>query len=133
MNHKTKTDFSISGHLAFNPEENCNYVVVKGSNRKIESSHNIPSTSSTKFERNKKKQKSHENTFETETLNNVTKEIETKRSNLRPVISPITNETIPRDHDYFRSPNKIVKLRSIKENPLRVKLQKNQVHVLQRY
>ena len=123
MNHKTKTDFSISGNIAFNPEENYNYVVVKGLHRKIESSNNIPSTSTTKFERNKNKKQSYENTFESEKQTNDTKDLETKRSNLRPVISPITNETIPRDHDYFMSPNKIVKLRSIKENPQRVKLQ----------
>ena len=123
MNHKTKTDFSISGHLAFNPEENCNYVVVNGLNRKFNSSYNAPSTSSTKFERNKKKQKSYENTFESEKLNHITKDIETKRSNLKPVISPITNETVPRDHDYFRSSNTLVKLRSIKDIPQRVKLQ----------
>ena len=123
MNHKIKTDFSISGHLAFNPEENCNYVVVNDLDRKFNSSYNAPSTSSPKFEPNKKKQKSYENTFESEKLNHITKDIETKRSNLRPVISPITNETVPRDHDYFRSPNKLVKLRSIKDSPQRVKLQ----------
>ena len=132
MNHKTKTDFSISGNIAFNPEENYNYVVVKGLHRKIESSDNIPSISTTKFARNKNKKQSYENIFEPEKQSNYTKNLETKRSNLRPVISPITNEKIPREHDYFKSPNKLVKLRSIKDSPQRVKLQrtKSQIYSL---
>ena len=117
MSNNVKNDFSISGHLAFNPEENCNYVVVKDSRGNIKSSFDKPKVSVSKRRDNENKK---ESTLELVKLKTVTRGIEPKASNIRSDISPITNERIPRDHVYFESPNKLVKLKSIKENPHRV-------------
>ena len=120
MSNNVKNDFSISGHLAFNPEENCNYVIVKDSRGNIRSPFNGPKVSVSKRGDNENKFEHHESTLEFVKLKSVTRGIEPKASNIRSDISPITNERIPRDHVYFESPNKLVKLKSIKDNPHRV-------------
>ena len=123
MTHKTKIDFSISGHLAFKSEENSNYVVVEKLHENIKSSNNVPKTSQSDLNRVRNKQEVFETNIEFKKLKEVTKDLNIKASNIRPAISPITNEHVPRDHDYFSSPNKLVKLRSIKNNPPRVNLE----------
>ena len=121
MTNNVKNEFSISGHLAFNPEENCNYVFVKDSRGNIRSSSDKPKLPVSKRKDNENKYDPNESNLEFKQLNSITRDVEPKTSNILPNISPITNERIPRDHVYFESSNKLVKLRSIKENPHRVK------------
>ena len=117
MSNNVKNDFSISGHLAFNPEENCNYVIDKDSRGNIRSSFDQPKVYVSKRRDNENER---ESTLEFVKLKSVTRGIEQRASNICSDISPITNERIPRDHVYFESSNKLVKLKSINENPHRV-------------
>ena len=121
MSNIIKNDFSISGQLAFNPEDNCNYVVVGNSSGKMKTSNTVPNFFSSR-ETVRNKEQNYENSFKFVKLKKVAKDSESKFSSVRSAIGPITNEKIPRDHDYFNPPTKLVKLRSTQDTTHRVKL-----------
>ena len=119
-NNLTKNDFSISGHLAFNPEDNCNYVVVENSRGKIKTlNSDVPSLSSSRVIV-KSKHQNNEQPFNFVKLKRVTKDAESTPSSARSAITP-TNENILKDHDYLDSPTAFVKLRNTENTPRRVK------------
>ena len=120
MSNIIKNDFSISGQLAFNPEDNCNYVVVGNSRGKIKTSNTVPNFFSSR-ETVRNKEQNNENSFKFVKLKKVAKDNKPKSSSVRSAISPITSEKIPRDHDYFNPPTKLVKLRSTRDTTHRVK------------
>lgn len=120
-NNLTKNDFSISGQLAFNPEDNGNYVVVENSRGKIKTLHSVvPSLSSSRVTVRSKHQ-NNEQPFNFVKLKRVTKDAESNPSIIRSAIKPITNEKILKAHDYSDSPSAFVKLRNTENSPRRVK------------
>ena len=82
-NNTIKNDFSISGQLAFNPEDNCNYVVVENSSGRIRTSNIAVPNSSSSQETFRSKQQNSDKPFNFVKLKRVTKVVESRNSSVR--------------------------------------------------